>query len=316
MENAVRERSYTEESLSRIALDTDAFYVEKVVTRDGVPVPFSAHDQNHVGPGTMVRAHVHDYIELLYPVSGEFRILLGSRECGFQAGDMVIVNSNEIHHVDAIGAGLNQYIVVKFKPDLLYATAQSAFEFKYVMPFVLHEENHQNVFTRAEIEATDVPRIVRTILHECRDRAYGYELAVKANILALFLFILRSWNARNPDMTANGSIDRDLAARLSLVFDHVDAHYHEDLTTAEMAERCHLSYSYFSRLFKRTMRRSFTDYLNYVRIAKAERLLCTTAMNVTEIALATGFSASSYFIRQFERYRGISPKQYRKRFGA
>lgn len=291
------------------------FYVEKTHSADGLPLPFSSHEQTQLGTGTMVRAHIHDYIELLYTVSGDFRIRLGNREHDFHAGDMVIINSNEIHHIDALSEGMHRYIVVKFKPELLYATSQSIFEIKYVMPFVLQESSHQKVFPRAEIESTPVPGLIRDISRECMDKAYGYEMAVKAGILRLFLYILRSWNARSLDLNINGSISTEHVRRLSQVFEHVDGNFHENITTAEMAERCHLSYSYFSRMFKRTMRRSFTDYLNFVRISKAEMMLCTTSMNITEIALASGFSASSYFIRQFERYRGISPRQYRKRYG-
>lgn len=81
-----------------------------------------------------------------------------------------------------------------------------------------------------------------------------------------------------------------------------------------MAALCHMSYSYFSRMFKKVVHRSFREYLNYIRISKSELLLATTDLSITDIAMQTGFSTSSYFIQQFKLYKKISPKQFRKKF--
>ena len=64
-----------------------------------------------------------------------------------------------------------------------------------------------------------------------------------------------------------------------------------------LAELCGFSYSYFSRSFQRLMHRSIPDYLNSLRVAEAEKLLISTSLTVTDIALATGFETSSYFIK-------------------
>jgi AraC-like DNA-binding protein len=61
------------------------------------------------------------------------------------------------------------------------------------------------------------------------------------------------------------------------------------------------------------MGKTFTNYLNYIRITEAEKLLLTTEMTMTEIAQETGFSSSSYFIQQFKQYKNISPSQFRKK---
>jgi AraC-like DNA-binding protein len=61
------------------------------------------------------------------------------------------------------------------------------------------------------------------------------------------------------------------------------------------------------------MGKTFTNYLNYIRITEAEKLLLTTDKSMTEIALEVGFSSSSYFIQQFRQYKDISPFQFRKK---
>ena len=90
-------------------------------------------------------------------------------------------------------------------------------------------------------------------------------------------------------------------------------HYQEDITAKDMASLCAVSYSYFSRFFKRAMQKTFREYVNVVRISEAEKLLLNTNLNITEIALEVGFSSSSYFIEQFKQIKSISPKRFRQR---
>jgi AraC-type DNA-binding domain-containing proteins len=291
-----------------------SYYVEKKEISGNVPLEFSTHIQENLGRGTMVHAHIHSYIEILYTISGEFQIMLNTKTYYFSAGDMVLINSNEIHNIQALSEGINKYIVVKFEPEMLYTTSQSLFEIKYVMPFILNESTHQKVFKNKELEKTVAADLVYQIYQEYTDKNYGYELAIRANIYNLFLFILRRWNAQNVDLNIRMEMNQDMVKRLQTVFDYVDNNYSEDITSKSMAKLCNLSYSYFSRLFKNYIRKSFRDYLNYVRITKAERFLAASDLNITEIAMKVGFSTSSYFIQQFKHYKKISPKQFRNQF--
>lgn len=290
------------------------YYVEKKDTLDDLPLPISVHIQEADGARSMASAHIHDYIEILYALSGKYRILLNNKDYYFKTGDMVLINSNEIHNIFSLSEGFNRYIVIKFEPEILYTTTQSVFEMKYVMPFILNESTHQKIFKEKEIADSVIPDIITGIYQEYTQKTYGYELAVRANIFNLFLFILRRWNAQNVDLNINHDINKDMIKRLRTVFDYVEKNYQNDITSFDMASVCNLSYSYFSRAFKKIMKKNFKEYLNYVRISKAEKLLSTSELNITEIALAVGFSTSSYFIHQFKQYKGISPKQFRRKY--
>ncbi|MBP1753981.1 MAG: AraC family transcriptional regulator [Firmicutes bacterium] len=292
----------------------NTYYVETRDMNEDALLQFSSHIQEGNGAQLMVHAHIHNYIEIIYALTGKYQILLNNKDYSFGEGDMVLINSNEIHNIFSVSPGINRYIVVKFEPEMLYTTAQSLFEMKYVMPFILNESTHQKVFSKEEIEKTIVPDIIRGISQEYRDKNYGYELAIRANIYNLFLFILRRWNEQNVDLNIDEEINKDTVRRIQNVFDYLESNYQNDITALEMAQRCNLSYSYFSRLFTRIMKRSFREYLNYVRITKAERLLASTDLNITEIAMQVGFSTSSYFIQQFKLYKNISPKQYQLRY--
>lgn len=109
-------------------------------------------------------------------------------------------------------------------------------------------------------------------------------------------------------------IEKPVMKRFVKLFDYVSEHYSESITAEDAAGICSMSYSYFSRFFKRVMKKSFSEYVNFVRISEAEKLLVSTDLNITEIAMQTGFSTSSYFIYQFKKMKSVSPKQFRNRF--
>jgi AraC-like DNA-binding protein len=54
------------------------------------------------------------------------------------------------------------------------------------------------------------------------------------------------------------------------------------------------------------------DYLQRLRVEKAQEQLRKTTLSVTEIGLATGFSSAQYFSTVFARYTGVSPTAFRK----
>lgn len=90
-------------------------------------------------------------------------------------------------------------------------------------------------------------------------------------------------------------------------------HYSETITLKSAAETIHVNPTYLSTLFKQETGVPFVTFLNDLRLTHAEEYLLTTSLSVTEIALQTGFSSSSYFTKLFRKKRGITPKEFRGR---
>ncbi len=287
-----------------------------VKNQDGTNQSIVMHYQSSEAKTLFVRAHVHQYIELIYCDRGYHDILLGANHYEFGPGDMVLINSGEIHLIRGKSGAdnISAYLVMRFEPEVLCSSLPSAFEMKYILPFTLNDADHQRVFRAEEISETLLPSLFRENLREYTEKKYGYELALRTNIGRIFLWILRYWNDRGINLNLSSGVNENLIKRCQKVIDYVAVNYRYDITAHEMAELCNLSYSYFSRLFKTIMKQSFTDYLNYVRLSAAETLLTTSDLSITEISMMVGFSNTSYFIRRFREAKHISPKQFRKSF--
>lgn len=93
---------------------------------------------------------------------------------------------------------------------------------------------------------------------------------------------------------------------------YMDRHRSSFVRMSQMAELCHLSASYFSKLFLREVGENFTDYVKRQKVAWAKELLRKTDKSVTDISNELGFLDSSYFIKVFKAVEGITPLAYRQ----
>lgn len=286
-------------------------YEEKPpISSHGTQEPYTCHMQVSRPRDICTPPHSHEYIEVLYCTGGNFDIWLNGKYFDFSKGDLVVINSHEIHTIKALTDG--HYIVLRFLPDIIYSVGSSAFEAKYISPFLINNSKHQRIFRQDEIAQTDIYRHMVDILEEYVKKPYGYELAIRTYINSIFLWILRYWNSKNIDLELDTSISNDLVIKVQRTMDYISTHFRDEITASNAAAMCNVSYSYFSRIFKKITKHSFSEYLNYVRISESEKLLASTDLSMTEIAMQSGFSTSSYFIQQFKLHKHISPKQFRK----
>lgn len=257
--------------------------------------------------------HYHDYVELLYGLDCDADIWCNGKNFRLESGDLIIIHSKKPHTVMS-RQETSTYVVIKFMPQILYAAEQSVLEFKYIVPFISDNDKYTNLFKKSEIEDSLVPHAINDIITEWNNREYGFEVALRAYTMKIALWLIRHWSKEITDSRIE-IIDEttDAIHSIQKSIEYAQKHF-STANSFEAAKKCNLSYSYFSRLFKRVMKKSFTEYVNYIRITEAERLLATTSTSITDIALDIGFSTTSYFIEKFKNQVHLTPKQFRQNF--
>ena len=161
--------------------------VEPKQAVNGVIYPFHCHETGRDGPGRLAGAHLHNYIELLYCTQGCAELLIGESVCRFTPGDLALINSHEVHSVEAIDPGRTHYLVLKFEPELLFSAEQSVFELRYMLPFVLRQTPYEKVISARALEGTGIPELLYDTLAEYEKKDYGFEIAIRANASRVFL---------------------------------------------------------------------------------------------------------------------------------
>ena len=99
--------------------------------------------------------------------------------------------------------------------------------------------------------------------------------------------------------------------RLSDVIDYVHSNLHGNLGVAEIAKVAFMSPYYFGKLFKRSMGKTIHQYVLEQRVRRAQLLLSTTDIGLTEIACSVGLPNQSHFTTVFKTKLGVTPGYFR-----
>jgi AraC-like DNA-binding protein len=93
---------------------------------------------------------------------------------------------------------------------------------------------------------------------------------------------------------------------------YIHEHFSERITRDEIADNLGVNKDYLTRCFHAEMGITPTSYLRRFRLNQAKILLGGSDKNITEVALAVGYSDSNYFSRAFREETGMSPSTYRQ----
>jgi len=104
--------------------------------------------------------------------------------------------------------------------------------------------------------------------------------------------------------------------KLDPVFRFIEAHYHQSISLADVAQAAGYSPAYLTNLVQSQTGRSVKRWIIERRMAQARLLLATTAQTVNQIAESVGYGDVSYFVRQFRQFHDASPQVWRSTPGA
>lgn len=102
--------------------------------------------------------------------------------------------------------------------------------------------------------------------------------------------------------------------RINVVMNYIMQHYASNITVEEIANMSNLTVSSFCRYFKSRTQKTFSEFLNEVRILNACKLLVKKEMTITQICYETGYNNISHFNRQFKLITGLTAKEYAKKY--
>ncbi|RIX60652.1 AraC family transcriptional regulator [Paenibacillus nanensis] len=249
--------------------------------------------------------HWHEHLEFLFVESGEAIFECGSTPIHAKPGDLIVVNSNELHYGVSVTSELVYYVCIA-DMSLLHSGSVDAAETKFIAPI------SQNRLLLRNLIRGDQKTIacMHDLIGELERRDFGYELAIKSELYRLMTLLLRGHVATV--LTKDEYAERmKNVERFEPVFRYIAEHYMEELSVDLLCGIAGLSRYHFSRLFKELTGRTVTEYVTAARLDKADHLLRNTPLTVTEVAAASGFNDIYYFSRTFKKHKKISPSQLR-----
>jgi AraC-like DNA-binding protein len=253
--------------------------------------------------------HFHPECELTHIVSSRGWRFTGDHIAEFSAGDIVLFGANLPHsyHNDtlarrALGRARSQ--VVQFAPDCLGGVIQNAPELLPVRRLLERAARGLQVVGEARVRT-----IKRLEILFAASPAQRVPL-----LLELLVDLARTRDVR--PLASEGYAPARLAEsdeRMGRVCAYINRHFAEPIYIERVAALAHLTPAAFCRFFRRSARKTFTAFVNEVRLSQAARLLQETTLAITEICFRCGYGNVANFNRQFRRHHRMAPRDYRAR---
>jgi AraC family transcriptional regulator len=223
---------------------------------------------------------VHDAVELCWVERGRCRYSIGLRTIDVEQGGAILVPADVEHRTDV-------------EPGTRAGSMWlSASLFDEVASAAKAKPPALGAIARADVVSTS-----RALLSAAES---GLDAALAdCAIEGLMLRILSA------DVRFNGTRD----PRIARAVDEIESRYTEALDVEDLARAARMSRFHFSRVFRAAVGRSPYQYLLDVRVDRAAALLASGQVNVTEAALAVGFTDLGRFGRAFKARTGRAPSQ-------
>ncbi len=265
----------------------------------------------HIGGGPWVLQkpnscpfHYHDEIEILAGIEGTKRVFVDGKEYLLGAGDVIFINSR-VPHCTTDEVGPNHMILLQFRSDAFFDMPSDKL-LRHLARFANNTGEHPVHFFPADGDG-EFYRYILQLYEENREKSISYEIYVRGCVYLILGYLYRTGIMTDVGHYLDSrSVDKVLPALA-----YIDEHYPEEISLLDLSILCGLSEGYFCRQFKEATGSTFVEYLNFVRIYNAEKLLRKTDKPILDISMDVGFSTVSYFNRTFRKFKSCSPRSYR-----
>jgi AraC-like DNA-binding protein len=259
----------------------------------------------HIAPGHPryeMPYHWHPEYEIIRIVRGSFQFTLAGETEDVTEGQLLFLGEGVLH------GGIPRdctYECIVF--DLDYLLKNTRLCFAKIQNILDHRII---IWRRPDMTVLPVRSAADNLFESITEKRDGYELVTLGCIFQLLGALLANGQySITPDAIPT---DGHRLVQCKKVLDYMEKNFAENISLDQISKIAGMSPKYFCRYFKTMTQRTPIDYLNYYRIETACELLSSRYITVTEAAQRCGFHDTSYFVKQFRRYKGVTPKQYLK----
>ncbi len=248
--------------------------------------------------------HFHPEIELVYVSGGSGKRHIGNHLSYFSGGELVLIGSN-LPHSGFSDQLYNQHkeIVIQFLPDFLCHGFFNTRELQSVHKLLEMAKLGIAFPVSAQKEIGD--KIVSLV------SLPPFKRMISLLEVLQYLAHVEDIEVLNADHLGM-NVEMQDNDRIQVIFKYVKDNFQRNITLKEMAELVNLTEPSFSRYFKNSTGRTFTQFVNQYRLVHASKLLSENEFTIGQVALECGFSNFSHFNNLFRREYGQTAKEYRK----
>jgi AraC-like DNA-binding protein len=256
------------------------------------------------------RWHYHQEFELSFITEGSGRRLVGDSIEEFYPGDLIFIGPRIPHawfpgisRKDQPSGRTLESVYLLFNQDILPGDLTLLPEFRQIKRAVALSERGIRITGDT---LNQVSRIMLQLpyLGNFKRLMYFYEIMDIIGRSDSFSYLASADYIRTRFETNNN--------RIKNIHEYLMKHYQEEINLEHIAGITHMAPASVCRFFKASTGLTIFQYLNKIKIDYACKLLLNTEMNIVDISYDCGYNNLSHFNKQFRRFAGTTPTQFRQ----
>ena len=272
------------------------FYIEKYSTR------------------MLDEKHAHNYIQIWYAVRGKFRHIINGQEYVQEEGSLVFLPPYTPHIVDsreedfeAIFFDLADNAMDLF-PDGI--EKDIFFNLTCLRPLA-YSSNQVDPFLRFSKDTCEkITGKLNNLLDEYDDILNSSPQFIRTNLFQLFALVVKEYSSSMP--FKDEAIYSKYRDSLQRALEYINSNYTQEIRLDNVCKIAMMSRSSFSYIFPRITGQKYVEYLNFLRVRLAKKMLKETDLQIRDVAVECGFNNPTHFGRVFKQITGTTASKFVK----
>lgn len=255
--------------------------------------------------------HFHPEFEIMLVLQGTGMRFVGDSMERFQPGDLAFFGQDIPHfyrsdeeYYQKTSLHNSQAIVLYFREDF--------FETIWNMPDISHfkkliSSSRRGVKFTGEVKEKLIAQIKK--LDDQKDSL--------SKVIDLLTILQTMAEAKSYQVLSSRgfthNLDEDDCNRMNSVYQYIINSYAGNPSLEEVSRVAYMSTTAFCRYFKSRTNKTYTQFLNEIKIGNACKLLIENNISISQVCFEIGFNNFTHFNSQFKRIIGITPTQYRQK---
>jgi AraC-like DNA-binding protein/quercetin dioxygenase-like cupin family protein len=246
--------------------------------------------------------HWHDWHEIVYVKDGVIEIYVENKSFKLTKGQFFFFPSGVLHKtINNVGT---QITVLHIQSDYI----------RKVMPD--WDNIHIELSQFEQTDEVDIVGEIGSLILNLEDTYNDDSILAYNGSLALLVYILykihKNYGTKLDISTKKTSYK--YKERLLEIFNFIDDNLTSGFTLAELAEHMSMSPQYISKIFKKHLNSTFTEYITEKRLELALKYIKFSDSTLTDISFDVGFPNYQSFVRVCREKYGVTPYEYRKQY--
>lgn len=271
------------------------------------------HNLSYYNQGDVHFFHSHEFCELLYVLSGEIQVGVGSEIIRVKEHEMLFIGGNVRHKL-------------KIYPDIAVECLTLSFELSYGMnhssvpePWIREEQELiKNLMSKRYAVVRDHGACLEEIDGVCRgimSETLGEYSKLKSRLGNLVISAMQAFGKNRKREEKVYPSDQDFINKASRINDYISRNFTRPLTLRMVADDLNYSTRQLQRIIQLYYNIGFRELLIQYRVGYSKVLLGLTPYTLEVVAGKCGFSSLKSFEKYFKQSEGMTPFAFKKIYG-